>query len=569
MNPVATAPKTVSTPYGTAFLADDGTKLAHVIGVGVDQGAPPLRNETLGQNLESVVKRFPDREAIVDLYADVRMSYREFFHKVQAVASAMVRAGYSKGDRVGIWATNRWEWIVVEYACHYLGIVLVNINPAYRQTELNYVLEKVGVKGVFAARRYKDSDYRTMLLEASKQRGINLSDVVYFGSERWNELLDGGIDDLSAHTADLDPDDPINIQFTSGTTGFPKGATLSHKNILNNAYFTGEILGYTEDDRVCIPLPFFHTFGMGLGIIGTMARGGTVIIASPTFKARETLMAVHSARATALYGVPTMFIACLEEMHDQAEYGSPYDLSSLRTGIMGGASCPTKTMNEVMEKMNMTEVTICFGMTETSPTSTQTRRNSPTERRTTTVGQVSPHVELRVVNPETEEVLGRNESGEIQVRGYSVMKGYWNHPEKTAEAINDDGWMRTGDIGQMDDEGYVTVTGRMKDMLIRGGENIYPREIEEFLYTHPDVVDVQVIGVPDDRYGEEVMAWFILHDGAESLTVDDVAEFCHGKLARQKVPRYVHCVDSFPLTSSGKVRKVDLREMAPKVLGWV
>ena len=561
--------KTIPAPFGREVVDELGNKLSHVIGQGVDEGAAPLREETLGANLRAIVEKHPSRDAIVDVYADVTLTYQQFYNKVLRLASYMTRQGLKPGDRVGIWSTNRWEWLVVQYACHHVGLVLVNINPAYRQRELNYVLEKAGVSLVFAARRYKDSDYRSMLNEARKQRGTMLQDVVYFGSEQWDEAIDGAIDDLSAITATLSPHDPVNIQFTSGTTGFPKGATLTHFNILNNGFYTGELLGYTASDRVCIPVPLFHTFGMGVGVIAALSHGAAVVLAGPTFKARETLMAVHSAKVTSLYGVPTMFINELEEVLDQEEYGSPYDLSSLRTGVMGGTSCPTRTMRAVMDKMNMKEVAICYGMTETSPCAFQTRADSPIEKRVATVGQVHPQIEARIVDARTNETLPRGEQGEVVVRGYTVMKEYWQHPEKTAEAIDADGWMHTGDLGVLDEDGYLSITGRIKDMLIRGGENIYPREIEEFLFTHPNVVDAQVIGVPDDKYGEEIMAWVILHDPAQGLTAEDVAQFAHGKLSRQKFPRYVHVVEQFPMTASGKVRKVEMREMAPKILGWV
>ncbi|MFD5868022.1 AMP-binding protein [Corynebacterium sp. NPDC060344] len=561
--------KTIPAPYGKDVVDDDGTKMSHVIGAGVDQGAAPLRTETLGDNLRAIVEKYPSKECIVDVYADVSFTYERFYNRVLRLATAFVRAGYRKGDRIGIWSTNRWEWTVVQYACHHLGLILVNINPAYRQHELNYVLEKAGVRCVFAARRYKDSDYRTMLIEASKQRGVKLDKVIYFGSADWYERMHGDIDDLSEYVAEVRPEDPINIQFTSGTTGFPKGATLTHRNLLNNGYFIGELLGYTENDRVCVPVPFFHTFGMVIGTFATFTHGGAIIIPAPSFKARETLKAVHSAKATSLYGVPTMFINELEEAHDHEEYGSPYDLSTLRTGVMAGTSCPSKTMRDVMDKLNMTEIAICYGMTETSPVSFQTRADSPLDKRVNTVGQIMPHLEARIICEDTGETLPRGAQGEVVVRGYSVMKEYWHHPEKTAEAIDADGWMHTGDLGVIDDDGYLAITGRIKDMLIRGGENIYPREIEEFLFTHPDIVDAQVIGVPDDKYGEEIMAWVILHDDDGDLSADQIAEFAHGKLSRHKIPRYVHVTDSFPMTASGKVRKVEMREMAPKLLGWV
>ena len=564
-----TALNTIPAPYGKDVVDDNGNKMSHVIGAGVDQGAAPLRTETLGENLKAIVEKYPSRECLVDVYADVSFTYERFYNRVLRLASAFIRAGYRKGDRIGIWSTNRWEWTVVQYACHHVGLILVNINPAYRQHELNYVLEKAGVEMVFAARRFKDSDYRTMLIEASKQRGVRLKKVIYFGSADWYDVMHGEIDDLSEHVAAVDAEDPINIQFTSGTTGFPKGATLTHRNLLNNGYFIGELLGYTENDRVCVPVPFFHTFGMVIGTFATFTHGGAIVIPAPSFKARETLKAVHSAKATSLYGVPTMFINELEEAHDHEEYGSPYDLSALRTGVMAGTSCPSKTMRDVMEKLNMTEIAICYGMTETSPVSFQTRKDSPLDKRVNTVGQIMPHLEARIIDEDTGETLPRGEQGEVVVRGYSVMKEYWHHPEKTAEAIDEDGWMHTGDLGVLDDEGYLAITGRIKDMLIRGGENIYPREIEEFLFTHPDIVDAQIINVPDDKYGEEIMAWVILHDEDGELTVDDIAEFAQGKLSRHKIPRYVHVTDSFPMTASGKVRKVEMREMAPRLLGWV
>nr|WP_120491111.1 AMP-binding protein [Corynebacterium lactis] len=560
---------TAPAPFGLDVLGEDGKKISHVIGAGIEQGAAPLREETLGENLRAIVERYPSRDAVVDVYADVTLTYERFYNKVLRLATYFSRQGLRAGDRVGIWSTNRWEWPVVQYACHHLGLILVNINPAYRQRELNYVLDKAGVRLVVAARRYKDSDYRTMLIEASKQRGVHLEKVLYFGSPEWDAALDGPIDDLTEATAQVSPHDAVNIQFTFGTTGFPKGATLTHFNILNNAYFAGELLGYTEADRVCVPVPFFHTFGMGVGIVAALTHGAAIVIAGPSFKARETLKAVHSAGVTSLYGVPTMFINELEEAHDHEEYGSPYDLSMLRTGVMGGTSCPTKTMREVMERMNMREVAICYGMTETSPVAFQTRADSPLDKRVATVGQIHPHIEARIVDTQTNETLPRGEQGEVVVRGYNIMREYWQHPEKTAEAIDADGWMHTGDLGMLDEEGYLSITGRIKDMLIRGGENIYPREIEEFLFTHPSVVDAQVIGVPDDRYGEEIMAWLILHEGAEQLSADDIAEFARGKLSRHKVPRYVHVVSEFPMTASGKVRKVEMREMAPRILGWV
>lgn len=569
MSTTALQLETRRTSYGSVMVGPDGNQLSHVIGAGIDQGAAPIREETLGQMLRSMVERYPSRDCIVDVYADVSFSYERFYNRVLRLATAFVRNGYRKGDRIGIWSTNRWEWIVVQWACHHLGLVLVNINPAYRQSELNYALEKTGVKMVFAAQRFKDSDYRTMLTEAAKQRGSQLQRVIYFGSTDWYDAMHGEIDDLSAYTADLDPDDPVNIQFTSGTTGFPKGATLTHRNILNNGFFIGELLEYDENDRVCTPVPFFHCFGMVIGIMATFTHGGCMIIPAPSFKPRETLKAVQAAKATSLYGVPTMFLKALEDADDHIEYGSPYQLSTLRTGVMAGTSCPSKTMRDVMEQFNMQGISICYGMTETSPVAFQTRQDDPVDKRVNTVGQIMPHLEAKLVDEDTDEIVPFGQQGEILIRGYSVMQGYWAHPEKTVEAIDADGWMRTGDLGVFDEDGYLSVTGRLKDMLIRGGENIYPREIEEFLFTHPDVLDAQVIGVPDDKYGEEIMAWIILKDGVENLSAEDIAEFGRGTISRQKLPRYIHIVNSYPMTVSGKVRKVELREMAPKILGWV
>ncbi|WKS27496.1 AMP-binding protein [Corynebacterium propinquum] len=560
--------KTRPTSYGSIAVDEAGNDLSYVFGATIEQGAKPLREKTLGTQLRKTVEKFPTRDAIVDVYADKELTYEEFYQLVLRMASAMHAAGYRTGDRVGIWSTNRWEWIVVQWACHHLGLILVNINPAYRQSELNYVLGKAGVKLVFAARRYKDSEYRSMLNEARKQRGVELQDIVYFGSDVWDEWLGAEIHDLRAVTDSLDPEDPINIQYTSGTTGFPKGATLTHNNLVNNAYFTGELLNYDENDRIVVPVPFFHCFGMVAAVVAAVCRGAVIINPGPTFKPRESLKAVQQTGATSLYGVPTMFINELTEAEDHIEYGSAYDMSNLRTGIMGGSSCPSTTMRRVMDEFNMKEVAICYGMTETSPVSFQTRADSPLDKRVSTVGQILPHLEAKLVD-ENGEVVPVGAQGEIKVRGYNVMKKYWQHPEKTAEAINADGFMSTGDLGEFDDEGYLMVTGRLKDMLIRGGENIYPREVEEFVGQHPDVADVEVIGVPDDKYGEEIMAWIIMREGRKPLTTQDIAEFADGKLSKQKIPRYVHCVKEFPMTASGKVRKVELREWAPKALGWI
>lgn len=556
------------TSYGAIAVDEQGNDMSYVFGATIEQGAKPLRDKTLGTQLRETVEKFPSRDAILDVYADKELTYEEFYQLVLRMASAMHDAGYRTGDRVGIWSTNRWEWIVVQWACHHLGLILVNINPAYRQSELNYVLAKAGVKMVFAARRYKDSEYRSMLNEARKQRGVQLQDIVYFGSDHWDEWLSADIVDLSEVTAALQPGDPINIQYTSGTTGFPKGATLTHNNILNNGYMAGELLNYDESDRIVVPVPFFHCFGMVAGVIAAFCRGAAVINPGPTFKPRESLKAVQQTGATSLYGVPTMFISELIEAEDHVEYGSAYEMPKLRTGIMGGSSCPSNTMRRIMNEFNMQEVAICYGMTETSPVAFQTRADDSVDKRVNTVGQILPHLEAKLVDKDG-NVVPVGEQGEIKVRGFAVMKEYWQHPEKTAEVIDADGFMATGDLGELDADGYLMVTGRLKDMLIRGGENIYPREVEEFLGNHSDVADVEVIGVPDDKYGEEIMAWIIMRDGRKPLTAHDVAQFAEGKLSKQKIPRYVHCIKQFPTTASGKVRKVELREWAPKVLGWV
>ncbi|MGP5658664.1 AMP-binding protein [Corynebacterium falsenii] len=525
----------------------------------------PLLNETLGQNLARIVAQYPDNEAIVDLYGDVHMTYSEFHRKVQRLASGLHAAGYRKGDRIGIWAPNRWEWSIVQYATAEIGAILVCINPTYRTRELNYVMNQAGIRALFSAGRFKDSNYRKMIHTTEHEFDNNFKEVIFFGSERWNELSNHAIVDLNPVRDQLDPHDPINIQYTSGTTGMAKGATLTHHNILNNGFMVGERLSYTDQDRVVIPVPFFHCFGMVMGNIGAFSHGATTVIPGPVFTPRSALEAVHHGEATSLYGVPTMFIAELQELATSS--GKSFGLSHLRTGIMAGTSCPTKTMQEVIDIMGMKEVGICYGMTETSPVSIQTLPDDPIDKRVNTVGRPGPHIEVKIVHPDTREIVPRNDQGEVLVRGYSVMKGYWDMPVKTAEAIDEEGWMHTGDLGMMDDDGYVMITGRIKDMVIRGGENLYPREIEEFLYSHPDISDVQVIGVPDEKYGEELMAWIIMNDGAEPLTAESLREFSEGHLARHKIPRYVHIVTEYPMTLSGKVRKVEMREKAIDILG--
>jgi fatty-acyl-CoA synthase len=525
----------------------------------------PLLGETIGDNLDRTVAAFGGRDALVDAPSGRRWTYRELAAEVDALALGLLELGIARGDRVGIWAPNRAEWTFIQYATAKIGAILVNINPAYRSHELEYVLNQAGIRLLVAAEKFKTSDYAGMIDEV-RPRCPNLTNVVLLGREEWNSLLRNGRDADPARLAEiaatLSADDPINIQYTSGTTGFPKGATLSHHNILNNGFFVGELCNYTAADRICIPVPFYHCFGMVLGNLAATSHGSCMVIPAPTFEPKATLEAVRAERCTSLYGVPTMFIAELAE----PDFDS-YDLSSLRTGIMAGSPCPVEVMKQVIGRMGMAEVSICYGMTETSPVSTQTRANDSVERRVSTVGRVGPHLEVKIVDPETGLTVPRGDPGELCTRGYSVMLGYWEQPDKTAEAIDAARWMHTGDLAVMDGEGYVNITGRIKDMVIRGGENLYPREIEEFLYTHPDVLDAQVIGVPDAKYGEELMAWIRIRPGSAPLTAESLREFCTGKLAHYKIPRYVHIVDEFPMTVTGKIRKVEMRERAVELLG--
>jgi fatty-acyl-CoA synthase len=524
----------------------------------------PLLGETIDANLATAVERFGGREAVVDVAGGRRLTYAEFDAEVERVARGLLALGIDKGERVGIWAPNCVEWMLVQYATARIGAILVNINPAYRTHEVGYVLRQAGIRTLVSAPSFKASDYRAMIEEVRPDLPA-LRDVVYIGEPTWEELLAGGssvdAESVRARSASLDVDDPINIQYTSGTTGFPKGATLSHHNILNNGYFVGEICAYTEEDRICVPVPFYHCFGMVMGNLASTSHGACVVIPAPGFDPAATLRAVQDERCTSLYGVPTMFIAELA----LPTFGE-YDLTSLRTGIMAGSPCPVEVMKRVISDMHMDEVTICYGMTETSPVSTQTRAEDSLDRRVSTVGQVHPHLEVKVVDPTTDLPVRLGEPGELCTRGYSVMIGYWDEPEKTAEVLKH-GWMHTGDLATMDDEGYVNIVGRIKDMVIRGGENVYPREVEEFLYTHPDIVDAQVIGVPDEKYGEELMAWVRLRAGAEPMTVESLRAFCAGKLAHYKVPRYLHVVEEFPMTVTGKVRKVEMREHSVELLG--
>ena len=524
----------------------------------------PLLGQTIDANLRRAVARFPDREALVDVAAGTRHTYAELDAAVDELARGLMARGVERGDRVGIWAPNCAPWFLVQYATARIGAILVNINPSYRTHELAFVLEQARVGTLVSSPSFKTSDYRGMIEQVRPQL-TDLRDVVFLDDPSWDALLDDGRsippERVAERAAALSFDDPINIQYTSGTTGFPKGATLSHHNILNNGFFVGEGMDYTEHDRICVPVPFYHCFGMVMGNLAATSHGACIVIPAPGFDPAATLRAVQDERCTSLYGVPTMFIAELA-LPDFASY----DLSSLRTGCMAGSPCPVEVMKRVISEMHMDEVTICYGMTETSPVSTQTRKDDSLDRRTATVGRVHPHVEVMVVDPDTGLPVPRGESGELCTRAYSVMIGYWDEPEKTAEVLQH-GWMHTGDLAVMDADGYLSIVGRIKDMVIRGGENVYPREIEEFLYTHPDIVDAQVIGVPDEKYGEELMAWVRLREGVDGLTADALRAFCTGKLAHYKIPRYVHVVDEFPMTVTGKVRKVEMRAAAATLLG--
>ncbi|MGH3641450.1 MAG: AMP-binding protein [Mycobacterium sp.] len=525
----------------------------------------PILEETVGANFERTAARYPDVEALVDVAGGRRWTYAELNDEIDLIARGLMARGIEKGDRVGIWAPNCAEWTIVQYATAKIGAILVNVNPAYRTHELAYVLEQSGARTLVAATAFKSSDYRSMVGEV-RPSAPQLSDVVFLGTDDWQRLREGadGVtgDALRARLAALANTDPINLQYTSGTTGFPKGATLSHRNILNNGYFVTGLINLGPEDRLCIPVPFYHCFGMVMGNLGCTTHGATMVIPAPGFDPGATLSAIERERCTGVYGVPTMFIAML---------GNPdfakRDLSSLRTGIMAGAVCPVEVMKRCVNDMNMTEVAIAYGMTETSPVSCQTLIDDDEDRRTSSIGRAHPHVEVKIVDPETGVVVDRGEPGEFCTRGYSVMLGYWRDDEKTSEAVDSEGWMHTGDLAVMRDDGYCNVVGRIKDMVIRGGENVYPREVEEFLYTHPDVEDAQVVGVPDARYGEEICVWIRMRPGAEPLDAAAVRAFADGKLAHYKIPRYVHVVDEFPMTVTGKIRKVDMRAESVRLLG--
>ncbi len=533
----------------------------------------PLLNETIGALLDRIVAAAPDHEALVSRHQQLRYTYAQLGAAVDEMALAMLRAGLTQGDRVGIWSPNYAEWTLVQFATAKIGVILVNLNPAYRTTEVEYALNQSGCRWLIAAPSFKTSDYRAMI-EELRPTLATLERDLYFWTPEWDAFVasgrgaqasgpgaGSGREALAVAGAALQADDPINIQYTSGTTGFPKGATLTHRNILNNGFFVGAGCGYTPADRICIPVPFYHCFGMVMGNLGALTHGATMVIPSDAFEPEAVLATIEAERCTSLYGVPTMFIA--ELAHPDF---NRFDLSSLRTGIMAGSPCPVEVMKQALERMHMGEVTICYGMTETSPVSTQTLADDNIDRRTATVGRAHPHVEIKIVDPDTGQILPRGMTGEFCTRGYSVMLGYWNDPARTADAIDSDGFMHTGDLATMDEDGYVNIVGRIKDMIIRGGENVYPREVEEFLYRHPAVADVQVIGVPDTRYGEEIMAWIRLKEGAQA-DAEEIKAFCRGQISHYKVPRYVKFVEEFPMTVTGKVQKFVMRDAAKEELG--
>jgi len=525
--------------------------------------AAPLLGETIGECLRRAVDRWPDREALVSVHQRQRFTYRELWAATSRIARGLLVRGVKRGDRVGIWSPNRAEWAVLQFATARMGAILVNVNPAYRTHELEYVLKQAAVTTLVLARGFRQTDYVSMLREV-KPRCPELASAIVIEDE-WHELeadaLRLGEEELHARERELQFDDPINIQFTSGTTGFPKGATLSHHNILNNGYFVGELCRYDERDRICIPVPLYHCFGMVMGNLAAVSHGACMVYPSEAFDPAAVMRTIRDERCTSLYGVPTMFIAELEH----PEFGAG-DFSSLRTGIMAGSPCPVEVMKRVQRDMHMPEVTICYGMTETSPVSTQSRTDDPLEKRVATVGQVHPHVEVKIVDSTTGRIVLRGEAGELCTRGYSVMIGYWGDAHATHEAIDAGRWMHTGDLATMDEEGYVNIVGRIKDMVLRGGENVFPREVEEFLYSVPGISDVQVIGVPDAKYGEELMAWVKLRPGA-TLTGDEIRAYCKGKIATYKIPRYYKFVDAFPMTVTGKVQKFKMREQAVEELG--
>jgi fatty-acyl-CoA synthase len=522
-------------------------------------GTMPLLGETIGANLERTTARVPEAEALVSFHQGARFTWAGLNSAVDRLARGLLGLGLARGDRVGVWSPNRYEWALTQYATAKLGVILVNVNPAYRTSELEYALRQSGCRVLVAAPEFKGADYGAMVEEV--RDGLpELAHVILFDSPAWDALAAGehgpGEAELRARMDELDFDDPINIQYTSGTTGRPKGATLTHHNILNNALLLSGILGYSEADRVCIPVPLYHCFGMVMGNLACSLTGACIVYPEAAFDPLATLETVAGESCTSLYGVPTMFIAEL----DHPRF-SEFDMSSLRTGIMAGSPCPMEVMRRVESEMGIEEITIAFGMTETSPVSTMVRRDDTLEQRCETVGRAMPHTEIKIVDPASGMTVARGESGEFRTRGYPVMSGYWEDPEQTGEAIDSAGWMHTGDLATMDEDGYVRIVGRIKDMIIRGGENVYPREIEEFLYGHPAVADVQVVGVPDERYGEEIMAWVIAREDA-TVDEDELREYCRGKIAHYKIPRYVASCSEFPMTVTGKIKKHELRGQA-------
>ena len=523
----------------------------------------PLLGETIDENLRKTVAKFPNNDALISAHQHYRATYTEFYEQVTAVAKGLIALGVKTGDRVGIWSPNCYEWTLLQYATAKIGAIMVNINPAYRTSELIYVINQSGLSYIFSAIQFKTSHYKKMI-EDAREFTDTLRKEVYWG-ESWEYFLAQGkkVSDekLQAYEAKVQFDDPVNIQYTSGTTGNPKGVTLTHHNILNNAYFIGVRMNYTDKDRVCIPVPFYHCFGMVIGNLCCTAHGATMVIPNDSFDATKTLEAVERERCTSLYGVPTMFISELYTLDRH-----PYDLSSLRTGVMAGALCPPEIMKRVKEQMNMHEITICYGMTETSPVSTQTRIGVPFEKQIHSVGTIQDHIEIKIINPETKAIVPRGESGELCTRGYLVMLKYWNSPQATAQVIDEQRWMHSGDLAMMDEDGYIHISGRIKDLIIRGGENISPKEIEDFLYTYEGVMDAQVIGVPSKKFGEEVMAWIKPNEGV-TLTEEELRNFCKDRIAHYKVPRYWKFVNEFPMTISGKIRKVEMREIAAEELG--
>lgn len=522
-----------------------------------------LLGETIDENLKKTVAKYADQEALICSHQNYRATYKEFYDQVVEVAKGLIALGVKRGERVGVWSPNCYQWTLLQYATAKIGVILVNINPAYRTSELIYVINQSGLSVMFSALQFKSSNYKKMMDDARE-----FTDTIrkaIFWDESWEHFLKEGkqISDetLRKYEEKVQFDDPVNIQYTSGTTGNPKGVTLSHHNILNNAYFIGLRMNYTHLDRVCIPVPFYHCFGMVIGNLACTVHGATMVVPNDSFDPVKTLETIEKERCTSLYGVPTMFIAELHEMEQKT-----YDLSSLRTGVMAGSLCPPEIMKKVKEQMNMHEITICYGMTETSPVSTQTRIGVPFEKQIYSVGTIHDHLEIKIIDPKTQAILKRGESGELCTRGYSVMLKYWNSPEATRQVIDEQRWMHSGDLAMMDEDGYLHISGRIKDLIIRGGENISPKEIEDFLYTYKGVMDAHVIGVPSEKYGEEIMAWIKPNEGV-TLTEEELRDFCKERIAHYKIPKYWKFVSEFPMTISGKIRKVEMREIAARELG--